>query len=322
MVAAVGVAFILFALFLGPSITEAALGHGPNDFFPYSVNGNLKPVGPWARVPDVHIQRSDPITDETLPPPKGTKDTLLVLGADGALGRDELLRLLVGGRNSLLVALLATLIAMTVGMVLGGVAGYFGGVLDGAVSRLIEFVMAFPLLLFVIMIGSTAADHIDDYRLWGLLDKGMLSLILIIGVFTWFYPARIVRARVMELKEAEFVDASIMAGAGNWWIMRRHLFPHLVGPLVAVASIALATNILLEAGITFLGVGIKIPGTSWGTMLVQTWGSPLSPSSFNPELTTLWVTIFPTAAIILTVLAFNVLGESVRQAIDPMGAPA
>ena len=322
LLAAGAVAFILFALFAGPPIAEAGLGHGPNDLFPYAVNGNLKPVGPWTKVPDVHVARADPTTDVTLPAEAGTPSTLLVFGADGGLGRDEFLRLLVGGRNSLTVALLATMLSMTLGLLIGGIAGYFGGWVDGGVSRLTEFVMAFPLLLFVIMIGSTAADRIDDVTVGGFLDRGMLSLVLIIGLFTWFYPARIVRARILTLKESEFVDAAETAGAGDWWIMHKHLFPHLAGPLVAVASIALATNILLEAGITFLGVGIKIPATSWGTMLVATWGSPISPGSFNPQLTSVWVTIFPSVAILITVLAFNYFGEGVRAALDPAGARA
>jgi peptide/nickel transport system permease protein len=137
-----------------------------------------------------------------------------------------------------------------------------------------------------------------------------------------FYPARIIRSRVLSLKQSEFIEAAEATGAGNWWVIRKHLSPHLVGPLAAVASVVLATNILLEAGITFLGVGIKIPATSWGTMLVETWGSPISPGRFNPQLTSVWLTIFPTLAILLTVLAFNYCAEALRSAVDPPGSRA
>jgi peptide/nickel transport system permease protein len=116
LISAGAVAFILFALFAGPEIAQPLLGHGPNDLFPYAVDGNLKPTGPWSEVPDVHIARADPETDVTLPPEVGASSTLLVFGADGGLGRDEFLRLLVGGRNSLTVALLATLLSLTLGV--------------------------------------------------------------------------------------------------------------------------------------------------------------------------------------------------------------
>jgi peptide/nickel transport system permease protein len=315
----IAVAAIVLVLFAGPFVAEPLLGHGPNDLFPYAVNQNLQPTGPWSHVPDVHVARTDEY-DQPLPPPPGTKQTLLILGGDGALGRDEFLRLLVGGRNSVVVAFCATLLALALGVTLGGSAGLRGGWLDAGVSRLTEFVMAFPLLLFVIMVGSTAADRIDGVTLGGVLDRGMLSLILVIGCFTWFYPARIVRSRVLALREHEFVQAAEMAGAGGWWVLRKHLLPHLVGPLVALASVALATNIMLEAGITFLGVGVKIPATSWGTMLTQTWGSALSPGTFNSATTTIWLTLLPTLAIMLTVLAFNFLAEGVRTALDPVGS--
>ena len=292
------------------------MGHGPNDLFPFAVT-NLKPVGFWSHVPNTHEAGAINGYGESVPP-KGTGNTLLVFGADGSLGRDLLLRLLYGGRISLQVAIGATLLALLIGLVLGGAAAYFGGWIDGVISRFTDLVMAFPLLLLLIMIGSTATgDKLTQITVGGIFNRGVVSLILLIGAFTWFYPARIVRSEVLALRNREFVEAARMTGASDFRIMRRHLIPHVLPSLVAFAMVAIATNLLLEAGVTFLGAGIQLPTSSWGTLLSSTWGTLANPTPYNPDTFTIWPTLLPSLMIFLTVLAFNTFGESLRSALDP-----
>jgi peptide/nickel transport system permease protein len=314
------IVLLLLAVGAGAPIAGALLGHGPNDPFPYAVDENLKPAGPWTHVPAVHDIRvtSDEIVGLP-PPPKGTPNTLLVLGADGSLGRDELLRLLYGGRVTLEVALLGAMLSILIGAVLGASAGFLGGWVDAIVSRLVDLVMSFPLLLFLLMLGRVATGHIDTITLGGLLNQGVLMLILLIGAFTWFYPARIVRAEVLSLKERDFVEAAEMVGAKNRRILWRHLVPHVAPALIAYATILISTNVMLEAGLSFLNVGVKLPTASWGSMLTATWGSLLQQNSYSPLSFTIWPTLVPSLAIFLTALAFNLLGEGFRAAFDPEG---
>jgi peptide/nickel transport system permease protein len=312
-------AAVVLAVVAGAPLAERLLGHGPDDPFPYAVTGTLRPVGPWTHVWDT-FQIPSVADDDGLglpPPPRGTGKTLFVLGADGPLGRDELLRLLYGGRVSLVVGVGATLIALAIGAVLGALAGYLGGVVDAVISRFTDLVMAFPYLLFLVLIGSTVSGGLGDVTLHGLLAKGVLQLVVLIGAFTWFYPARIVRAQLLSLREAEFVEASAMTGAGGLRIVRTHLLPHLVPPLVVYATLAVATNVMLEIGVTFLGAGVRLPTSSWGSLLAQTWGSILNPNPYNAASTQPWLTVFPSLAIFVTVFSLNQFGEGLREALDP-----
>jgi peptide/nickel transport system permease protein len=311
---------LLFAVLPGAPLLGAIVGHGPNDLFPYAVDFTLRPAGPLSHVPDTStVPDIDPVTFKQTPPPPGTGETLFILGADGRLGRDELLRLLYGGRVSLLVAVGATLLALLIGTTLGTLAAFFGGWVDSVVSRFTDLVMAFPVLLLAIMLGSTASGKLDHVTLGGVLNEGVVSLVLLIGLFTWFYPARIVRSLILSLRGREFVEAAEMIGASDAKIMRTHLFPHVLPALAVWATLAVATNIMLEAGITFLGVGIKLPTTSWGSMLADTWGTVLSPLPYNPTTFSAWLTIIPSVTIFLTVLALTLLGEGLREAYDPRG---
>jgi peptide/nickel transport system permease protein len=306
--------FVVFASFAGGPILSRVLGHGPDDLFPYAQH-DLKPVGPWTHVPDTSVIES---LDPNAPPPKNVGTTLFVLGADGSLGRDELLRVLYGGRVTLGVAIGAALLALLIGLVLGSAAGYFGGFVDTVISRFTDLVMAFPLLLFVVAIGYTATgDRLTSITFADTLPKGVIALILLIGLFTWFYPARIVRTQILSLRQREFVEAATASGAGNAWILRRHLFPHVIPSLIIWGCIAVATNVMLEAGVTFLGAGIRIPTASWGTLLASTWGSLANPQLYNPVTFSQWPTIVPTIAILITVVALNQLGESLREVLDP-----
>ncbi len=310
----------MFAVGPGAPLYERAVGHGPNDLFPYSVSVGLRPAGPFTVTWDTsRVADDQPFAFHHTPPPKGTGKTLLLLGADSQLGRDEFLRILYGGRVSLEVAGGAAILALLIGVVLGALAGYFGGLVDAVISRFTDLVMAFPLLLFLVMIGSLFSYGLTRWTFGGLLNQGVLQLILIIGAFTWFYPARIVRSQIQSLRGREFVEAAQMVGAKDARILRTHLLPHVVPPLLAYGTLLIATNVMIEVGVTFLGAGIKLPTASWGSLLAQTWGSILSPNPYNPATTQPWLTLCPSIAIFLTVFALNQFGEGLREATDPRG---
>jgi peptide/nickel transport system permease protein len=311
--------FVLFACFPGAKLYGRLIGHGPNDLFPYAVSLSQKPVGPFARVYAApQTADDDPYQFEHTPPRDKTK-TLLVLGADSQLGRDELMRVLYGGRVSLAIAIGAAALAILIGTVLGAIAGYFGGWVDAGVSRFTDLMMAFPVLLFLVVIGSALTNGLTKWTFGGLLNQGVFQLIVLIAAFTWFYPARIVRTQVLSLRHREFVEAAQMVGAGSRWIIRKHLAPHLVPPLLAYAAILVATNIMLEVGATFLNAGIRLPTASWGSLLAQSWGSPLQPRTYSPATTQPWLTVWPSLAIFLTVFALNQFSEGLREATDPRG---
>jgi ABC-type dipeptide/oligopeptide/nickel transport system permease subunit len=326
----VGIVLVLLAVFPGATLAAKALSHGPNALFPAAVDESLTPVGPWTRVSTSQtIEGAGDVSPEDFSSGEfGSSDptaqaapedtTLFVLGADSSLGRDELLRVLYGGRVSILVALVGTLLAMTIGVLLGSAAAYVGGWLDVGVSRLIELAMAFPVLLFLILVGSTVGDQLNDLTLHGLLNQGVLVLALLIGAFTWFYPARLIRGEVLALRNREFVDAARMVGASDWRIVRGHLLPHLVPQLVVYATLLMATNITLEAGISFLGVGIELPTASWGNLLATAWGTIRSPTA-EVSRTQVLLTIWPSLGIFVTVLCFNLFAEGLREALDPHG---
>jgi peptide/nickel transport system permease protein len=288
------IVFLFLAAFVGAPVAAKLLGHGPNQITQNGVDvDTFLPVGPWTH-----------FTDNTF---EGAKHYFFILGGDGQLGRDEFLRLLYGAQVSLEVAVGATLFSMVIGLIMGSIAGYHGGWIDTIVSRITEIVMAFPLLLFIIALASTIGDRLNNITL-GFLGKGVLTLVLVLGFFGWFYPARIVRAQVLSLREKEFIEAARMVGASDWRIVRSHLLPHLVAPLIVLASITVAQFILLEAGLSFLGIGIKQPTASWGSLL-QT-----GPDYY---LTQPWLMVWPGVAILLTTLAFNLLGDGLRDAFDP-----
>jgi peptide/nickel transport system permease protein len=280
---------VLTAIFGGP-LAAHLLGHGPNDIFFSGVNDDLLPVGPWT-----HVQT----------PEGGT--TLFVLGADGTLGRDEFLRLLYGARVSLEVAVLSTMGVMIIGITMGVVAGYFRGWIDAVISRVIEVTMAFPALLFIIALAATIGQRLNNIT-FGIFGKGVVTLILVFTVFGWFYPARIVRSSVLSLREKEFVEAARMVGASDLRIMRSHVLPHLVAPIVVVSTLIVAQYILAEAGLSFLGLGVKLPTSSWGVLLAAA-----------PEFYTSvpWLMLWPGLAVLFTTLAFNLLGDGLRDSFDP-----
>ena len=285
--------FLLLAAYPGATLAKALLGHGPNDIF--GTNGldpnTLLPVGPFS-----HVQKLD-----------GSGTSLFILGSDSQLGRDEFLRLLYGARVSLEVAIGATILGMVVGVTMGAIAGYFGGAIDTVVSRITEIVMAFPVLLFIIALASTVGDRLNNVT-FGFLQPGVFTLTVVIGIFGWYYPARIIRAVVLSLREKEFVEAARMLGASDARIIRSHLLPHLVAPIIVYSTLIVAQNVLLEAGLSFLGIGIPLDVPSWGNLL-----------STGPDyyLTQPWLMVWPGLAVLFATLAFNLLGDGLRDAFDP-----
>lgn len=314
MVALAALAVMLALSLVGGAVVSRIVGHDGSRPFPYAASGtHLRPVGPWTRVPET----SQTILDEygnVLPPPKGSKTTLLVLGGDGSLGRDELIRLLDGGRTSLEVGLGAVLVALLVAIPIGSVAGYFGGWVDALVSRFTETVMAFPMLLFLVFATAKLAPTLAGVNYSWVVPKGVFADVLLIGLFTSFYPARLVRSQLFTLRNTEFVDAAHMIGASDVRILRRHLLPHLVPTLLVWGGIAVATNILLEVSLSFIGVGVPPSTPTWGSLLSTAWGTIYGRGNLAP---TVWQTLFPTAAILVTVLALNQLSEGVRRALEP-----
>jgi peptide/nickel transport system permease protein len=295
------IVLLFFIAFAGAPIAKHALGHGPNDVFTtQALTKDQLPVGPWTHISSAPGGLS---CIKGLPCTR----TVLILGADSQLGRDEFLRLLYGAQTSLEVALGATLLSMVLGILLGAIAGYYGGYIDVLISRLTEIVMAFPILLFIVALASTVGPRLDDITL-GFLGRGVMTLVLVIGLFTWYYPARIIRAQILSLREKEFVEAARMVGAGDWRIIRSHLLPHLVAPIIVYATLIIAQNVLLEAGLSFLGIGIPLPTASWGNLLS---------SAPDYYLTQPWLMLWPGLAVLLATLAFNLLGDGLRDAFDP-----
>jgi peptide/nickel transport system permease protein len=293
--------FVILAGFVGAPIAAHVLGHGAGTPFTFGLDPKtVLPVGPFT-----HISKA-PYSGAT--GHFGT--TLFILGGDGQLGRDEFLRLLYGTQVSLEVAIGATLLSMFIGVVMGSMAGYFGGWIDTIVSRLTDITMAFPILLFIIALASTAGPRLDGITL-GVFQHGVITLVLVLGFFGWYYPARIVRAQVLSLREKEFVEAARMVGASDLRIIRSHLVPHLVAPIIVLSTITVAQFILAEAGLSFLGVGIKEPVASWGSLLAQ------GPTYY---LTQPWLMVWPGLAVLLATLAFNLLGDGLRDAFDPRGS--
>lgn len=306
--------------FAGGPVASRLLGHNGYDQFPYAANIDLKPVGPLTRVPALTTAAGSTASGNLAPPPGGTKTTLLVFGADGPLGRDELIRVLDGGKTSLEIAVTAVLVALLVGLPLGSLSGYFGGATDAVVARLTDTVMAFPLMLFLVF-ASDQLDAVLDpigYGWW--FPPGVLAEAILIGAFTSFYPTRLVRAQVLQLRQSEFVEAAEMVGASHRRILVRHLAPHLVPTMLVWGAVAVATNILIEVGLSFIGAGVQVSTATWGSLLSTTWGTLLAPQTYTSTGFTPWQTVFPTVAILLSVLSLNQLSEGLRHALDPWGS--
>jgi peptide/nickel transport system permease protein len=215
------------------------------------------------------------------------------------LNRDILSRVVAGARVSLSVALVAVGLSMTVGAAMGLVAGYAGGVADAAIMRLVDGALAIPRLFMLLLVLAV----------WERVP--VPALILLIGATGWFATSRLVRAEVLRLREEAYVTAAEALGAKRRRIIFRHLLPNTLGPLLVAGTLAVGDVILLEAGLSFLGLGIQPPTPSWGGMILD---------SKEVLVSAPWAGIFPGLAIVITVLSTNLFGDALRDAIDPRGA--
>ena len=211
------------------------------------------------------------------------------------VGRDLLSRLIRGTRVAFLVGMSATAIALTIGVTVGATAGYFGGWVDSILSRIVDSIMAFPLIVLLITLAAV-------------VGPGVRTTVFVIGLTVWAQYARVVRAEVLSVRERDFVTSARSAGASDPRIIFRHILPNVLGPVIVLASLAVGGIIILEAALSFLGLGVQPPTPSWGGMLADA----------RPFITTYpHMPIFPGVMIFLTVIAFNLLGDGLRDALDP-----
>jgi len=278
-----GVIALLLILALGAPFISDFTGHGPND------TGNLREM------------------TDSFGLPKGPDIAKkFYFGAD-SLGRDVFVRTVYGARTSLQVALLATGIAMAVGVVLGIIAGYFGGGLDVLISRVIDIVLSMPLLLFALgIVGACSATKAGCLN--GVVQPGVGLVTSVIALFSWPTIARIVRGNTFSLREKEFVEASRSCGASNRQIMFKEILPNLVAPILVYTTLIIPSNVIFEASLSFLGLGIPQSVPSWGRMLNE------AADLFEVAW---WLMVFPGLFLFLTTLAFNLVGDGLRDALDP-----
>lgn len=228
------------------------------------------------------------------------------MGTD-ELGRDLLTRILYGGRVSLSIGIMAMTFAVLVGAIIGGLAGFYGGWVDNILMRFTDMMLAFPQL-FVLIILAIALRDLPIERLRGTAMASILSIVLVIGILAWMQVARLVRASFLSLKEKEFMEAARCLGVPNSRLMIRHLMPNALSPVIVAATFRVATSIITESGLSYLGFGVQPPTATWGNMLknaqVQMTYAP-------------WTAIFPGLLIFVTVIAINFIGDGLRDALDP-----
>jgi peptide/nickel transport system permease protein len=223
------------------------------------------------------------------------------------VGQDVASRVIYGARVSLEVGIIGTAISTFIGVIVGMLAGFYRGWTDTVLSRLVDVTLSIPVLLLGLGIGAACGVR---GCVGGLIQPGISVIIFLIALSTWPFMARIVRGLVLSLREREFVEASRALGASDLRIMFREILPNLTTPILVFATLQIPLNILLEASLSYLGVGIRPPTASWGQMI----------SDATPIFTTAWwYMVFPGAALLLTVLAFNLLGDGLRDALNPKG---
>ena len=216
------------------------------------------------------------------------------LGTD-ELGRDQLSRIIFGSRIAIIVGLASILLALTLGVILGSIAGYRGGKADSIVMRIADAFFAFPLLIGAILIILVTG-------------RGVLPVILAIGIFTWAVPARLLRSSILSVREAEYVEAARSLGASSWRIVTRHVLPNSLAPVLVYGMVSVGTAIVAETALSFLGVGVKPDVPDWGNMIA-------SGRQYFGFLDYLW--LYPSLAVVFTVLGFVFVGDGLRDALDP-----
>jgi peptide/nickel transport system permease protein len=278
MGAGIFILLLVFAAVFAPLIVNLVGAPGPNEQSTKALDSFGTPTGPSSE----HI-----------------------FGVD-TLGRDVFSRVLYGARVSLQVAIIATAISVTIGVITGMMAGYFRSWTDTILSRLVDVLLAFPILLLAI--GLASACSLGNGCVGGLIEPGLGVVIFVIAFINWTYIYRIIRGQVLSMREREFVEAARSLGASNRRILFREILPNLVAPIIVYSTLIIPTNILIEAALSFLGVGVQPPDASWGDMLAD------ATEIFD---TAWWFMFFPGAALLLTVLAFNLLGDGLHDALNP-----
>jgi ABC-type dipeptide/oligopeptide/nickel transport system permease subunit len=254
------------------------------------------------------------LDDSGMPGAIGGISSTHLLGVEPELGRDLLSRVLYGSQISLLIAGLSTVVSLVIGIAMGVTAGYFGGKTDSVISRIMDVILAFPLLLFALALAAVISDkfNLDVFGLLHIQLTGLtlriVILVFIIGFFGWPYIGRIVRGQTLALREREFVDAARVLGAKPSRIILKELMPNLMAPILVYSTLIIPANILFEAALSFLGVGIHPPTASWGAMM----NDAINWYKVDPEYL-----MVPGFAIFITVLAFNLFGDGLRDAFDP-----
>lgn len=223
-----------------------------------------------------------------------TPDSTHIMGTD-KLGRDIFSRILYGSQISLSVGIIATLVAMIIGVLYGAISGYKGGAIDNYMMRIVDIIYALPDILVIILITI-------------IIGRGFLGIVLAISIVNWVGIARLMRGEVLKLKEQLFVESAKAVGAGHWRIILRHILPNTLGPLIVTMTFRIPAAILSESTLSFIGLGLAPPFSSWGVLANDGWTA----LRFYPHLL-----IFPAIIIFITVLAFNIIGDELKEAVDP-----
>lgn len=216
------------------------------------------------------------------------------LGTD-VLGRDQLTRIMYGSRVSLMVGFVATTVALLIGVLWGAIAGFLGGRVDAVLMRIVDVLYALPFTIFIILLTV-------------IFGSSMLLLFLAIGAVEWLTMARIVRGQVLTIKRQEFVEAAVSMGLSRWQIIRRHLIPNVLGPIIVYTTLTIPSVILLESFLSFLGLGIQPPASSWGSLI----SAGVDTMEEYP-----WLLLFPAITLSITLFSLNFLGDGLRDALDP-----
>lgn len=245
----------------------------------------------------------DPVN--RLSPPSGDH----WMGTDST-GRDLFARVIHGGQISLLVGLLAVILSVSAGTLIGGIAAYYGGWVDALLMRFTEAMLSIPSLFLLIVLGKFFGRDVQSIEIFGRTFSGSVGIvILVIGMTSWMYLARIVRANVLSLREMDYISVSKSLGATDMRIFFRHLIPNTMGAIIVASTLGLAGAILSEAYVSFLGLGVQPPTASWGNMLTQ--------AQQFIQRGSWWMWVFPSMFIVATILSINLVGDGLRDAFDP-----
>jgi len=278
LVGGVVIATLIFIAIFGGPIASDITGHPQNTTYSSMTDAYGVPLGP---------------------------NSQFWFGADAA-GRDLFVRTMYGARTSLFVGIVASGFAVLIGTIVGLTAGFFGGWVDSGLSRFADVLLAVPQILIAVGIVAACSTS-KDGCLGGLVQPGLTVVIAVITLFSWSYIARIVRGYTLSLREKEFVESARAAGASNLRILRSEILPNLIGPLIVYTTLLIPTNILFEAALSYLGLGVPPDEASWGSILTD--ASQLYDVAW-------WLMLFPGAFLIITTLAFNLLGDGLRDAFD------